>query len=76
MEEWIEKIKGVAESYVHAVIADAADVGLPSTDIDFYVGFLLDRRRRLSDIVKQNQASFPKVHPTLWGYLEPEDYQI
>ena len=75
-DEWIERIMAVPEFFIRAVISDAAEVGLPSADVDFHAEFLLDRRKRLVNILKQNGSSFPKIPPTLWVRPEPEDYQI
>jgi hypothetical protein len=70
MRSWRDRILSVPEFYIRAVVEAAAEVGLPADQIGFCASYLLRRRSKLLDLVKQYRASFPKVEQRLWDELD------
>jgi hypothetical protein len=69
IEEWLKRIASVPEFYIREVIDDTVSIGLDSSLVTFCVDFMLERRQRLLDILKDHRSIFPKVVPTTWDAL-------
>jgi len=72
LHDWLNRINGIPEYYVREAIASAVKVGLPDVDRDFCSDFLLERRKRLVDLIKANRNSFSKIQPPLWDEFDTD----
>lgn len=72
-DDWLQRIAEVPDYYVRESIRDAVDVGLPEADEDFCIQFLLERRRRLKELVTTDaERMFPKLQRDLWHQADGE----
>jgi hypothetical protein len=62
---WEERIQAVPDFYIWEAVAEAVEVGLPEADKDFCAQFLLDRRQRLMDLIRNSRPVFPRLQPPL-----------
>jgi hypothetical protein len=58
---WFDRIMAVPEFYIREAVGHGADPGMTPDDSAFVADFLLDRRKRLMDIVTAAKAAFPKM---------------
>ena len=69
MQRWQDRICSIPEFYIQEVVAAAAEVGLSINQVNFCASYLLRRRDKLLDLVKQHRANFIKVGRELWDEL-------
>ena len=69
MLEWNERIRQVPEFFIRECVQAASEVGLPADQVEFCSTFLLERRRRLMQLVYDHRTSFPLVDAGAWGQL-------
>lgn len=69
MQEWIRRVKTVADFYIEEVVKAAVNVGLPRTEADFCSGYLKDRRDGLEQLVSGNVNCFPRVRQGSAAFL-------
>ena len=60
-EVWNDKILRIPEFFIEETIREATDLGLPVSDVQFCVDFLLDRRKILLQLVDRHRAKFVGV---------------
>jgi hypothetical protein len=78
-DEWHKRLMDIPEGYIRESVAVATSVGLPGTEGDFAVNFLLDRRLRLREIFKyQRRNVFTDLQEGLFDPFSGEfsDYRI
>ena len=63
MAFWNERINQVPEFYIRAAVEAAIDIGLPADRVGSSLDFLLQRRPRLLDLMKDNRGAFPRIDP-------------
>lgn len=66
---WFERIRGVPQYYLKAVLEDAIDVGLRADNVDFFLNMLVERRERLPQLIDENLQSFPALQVGLGNSL-------
>ena len=64
---WLNRVGAVPDFMIEDSVRAAVAVGLPTADEQFCVDFLKDRRVRLRDLLRQDQAAFTRVLPALWA---------
>jgi hypothetical protein len=64
---WLDRVSAMPDFVVEDSVHAAVEVGLPAVDKQFCVDFLKDRRVRLRDLLRQDQAAFTRVPPALWA---------
>lgn len=69
MASWHTRINEIPEFYIRAAVEDAAEFGLPPDKVGPSSDFLLERRPRLLDLLKNNRAAFPRVDAALFDGL-------
>jgi hypothetical protein len=69
MRHWHDRIQSIPEFYIREIVTAAAEVGLPSDQVNFCTSYLLHRRDKLLDLVKRHRANFLKVEAQLWDEL-------
>lgn len=67
VNRWLELLRQVPRFFLEDTISRAVDLGLPQDKVDFCRDFLVSRRDRLPDLIRQYQAIFKSVTPNLWG---------
>lgn len=72
-DEWIEKIMAIPEYYIRGVVSSAKEVGLPEEEIDFCANYLLQRRKKLLQLIKNDKIKFPKIDAWPIFFNDPEE---
>lgn len=68
---WHTRIMAVPDFYIREAVEQTVGVGPMEADIAaFAAEYLLDRRRRLLDLVDANRAHFPKIQEAQWAALK------
>lgn len=61
MNEWIEKIAAIPESFIRTILQEAMDYGIDDTMAQAGEEFLLRRRDNLHNLITGNQSCFPSA---------------
>lgn len=69
LNEWYQKIKSIPDFYIKEVIESTISLGLKPEISNFCIDFIMDRRTRLLEILKNNKHIFPNVPPTDWDAI-------
>ena len=78
-DEWHKRMMGIPSSYIKDSVELAVSVGLPDSEADFCVEYLLNRRERLPQIfLRERNTAFPNLDEGLLDPLAglPIEYQI
>lgn len=67
---WIEKIEHISEFYIRGVVESSSSIGLQEKYVDLCTDYLLERRKRLVELIRSHKDKFPKVQAELWDVLE------
>jgi hypothetical protein len=67
VDEWLTRLDQIPRFWVESAVRDALAVGLPAADEQFCIDYLLGRRTRLRDLLRQQQHAFRSVTPQLWA---------
>lgn len=67
---WNERINSIPDYFIREVILSAVDVGLPEDKVQYCADYLIERRRRLMDLLRKDQSIFPKVKESLWDQIK------
>lgn len=73
LREWLKRIKQVPEFYIRKVVESAVDVGLTEEQKDNCTDFLLQRRKSLKKILKDNIQYFKSFENDLISQSELVD---
>jgi hypothetical protein len=66
-EKWRSRISAVPEYWIEEAVRDASGVGLPPSDVDFCIDYLVERRAQLGDLIALARPAFPKIQDDLWN---------
>jgi hypothetical protein len=69
LADWANRINQVPEFYIRSNIGAAVDLGLPADRVASTSDYLLQRRPRLLDLLRNNRAAFPRIDPALFDAL-------
>lgn len=67
--KWSKRIAALPEFIIRDAVQGAVGAGLDATDVDFFVGYLIERAGRLPEIVETNISQFPRLSLGLGGSL-------
>lgn len=67
VRDCLGRMESLPDWQIRECVESAAEMGLPADDVDFCVGFLLNRRRRVFDLMRANRATFPNVPNEEWN---------
>jgi hypothetical protein len=70
MVEWNKKINLIPEFYIQETVQSARDLGLDETLASALTSFLLDRRKRLLDLLKIDKRLFTGLDENEWSTLK------
>jgi uncharacterized tellurite resistance protein B-like protein len=64
---WQDRISAVPEFYIREAVQQTVGIGTMTADLAiFATDYLLDRRKRLPELIQAHRALFPKVELDLW----------
>ncbi len=69
MQEWFNRINAVPEFFINEVVQSATTVGLPQEEVHFVSDYLLNRRSKLLDLIKNHRNIFTQVPGQEWDKL-------
>lgn len=72
IHDWHNRIIQVPEYYIRNSIESAVDLGLPPNLVDYCFDYLLERRVRLIDLVRNHKGLFGNVQPQIWDELDTD----
>lgn len=70
IKDWYDKINQLPEFIIRDGIKNGQELGIPSAYVDYCVQFMLDRRKKLLELIYNNQFLFPNIPPAEWVKLK------